>query len=175
MSKLTAVPLDFPVSWEEMHRNSRALARQLQQMGTGWRGIIGVARGGLVPATIVSRDMDIRLVETLCISSYDYNKQGKAKALKIPEIAGDGKGWIVIDDLVDTGNTFRAARKLLPKAYFAAIYAKPKGLNTVDAFITTVSQNTWIHFPWEWITPQWNLDAQIVAAAPSRKSGRKKA
>lgn len=140
--------LDMPISWEEMHRHTKSLARKLVIKGP-WTGIIGVARGGLVPACIMARELDIHLVETLCISSYDHKAQGAAKVLKVPENVGDGTGWLVIDDLVDTGGTFRLAREIMPKAHYAAIYAKPKGEPTVDTFTMEVSQDTWIHFPWD--------------------------
>ena len=140
--------LDMPISWEEMHRHTKSLARKLMNKGP-WKGIIGVARGGLVPACIIARELDVHVVETLCISSYDHKDRGMAKVLKVPDNVGDGSGWLVIDDLVDTGNTFRVARDLMPKAFYAAVYAKPKGEDTVDAFTMEVSQDTWIHFPWD--------------------------
>ena len=60
-----------------------------------------------------------------------------------------GEGWLIIDDLVDTGITAKAVRQLLPKAHFATIYAKPSGRPMVDSYITEVSQDTWILFPWD--------------------------
>jgi xanthine phosphoribosyltransferase len=138
---------DFHVSWGEAHRNSRALAWKLQDIK--WKGLIGITRGGLVPACIVARELDIKLVETLCISSYDHQNQRAADVLKVPKEAGDGADWLIIDDLVDTGNTFRIARKLLPQAHYACIYAKPEGADSCDTYLTEVSQDTWIHFPWE--------------------------
>lgn len=145
--------LDFPVSWEELHRHSRALAQRL--MSKKWTGIIAVTRGGMVPACVVARELDIKLVETFCISSYDHKDQRKADILKPSEKAGDGEGWLVIDDLVDTGNTFRLMREFLPKAHYACVYAKPEGAVTTDTFITEVSQDTWIHFPWD-LTVQYS-------------------
>lgn len=139
---------DFPVSWEEMHRNSKALAWRLVDKGP-WKGIIAVTRGGMVPACIVARELDLKMIETLCISSYDHKDQRNAQILKGPDGVGDGAGWLVIDDLVDTGNTFKIARELFPKAHYTCIYAKPAGAATADAFITEVSQDTWIHFPWD--------------------------
>ena len=56
---------------------------------------------------------------------------------------------LIIDDLVDTGKTARMVRDMLPKAHFATVYAKPKGRPLVDTFITEVSQDTWIYFPWD--------------------------
>lgn len=141
-------PEEMPVSWDEMHRHTKKLAKLLLGKGP-WKGVIGVARGGLVPACIIARELDVRLVETLCISSYDHQDQGKAKVLKVPENIGDGEGWLVIDDLVDSGNTFRVAKELLPKAHFAAIYAKPNGKPTADTYIKEIDQDVWINFPWD--------------------------
>ena len=140
---------DFPVTWEELHRNAKALAWRLIVKGP-WEGIIAVTRGGMVPACIVARELDVKLIETFCISSYDHQDQRGAEILRQPNSdIGTGKGWIVIDDLVDTGNTFKIARGFLPHAHYACIYAKPAGAQTTDTYITEVSQDTWIHFPWD--------------------------
>ena len=139
-------PKDFPVSWEELHRNARALAWRLLELGP-FEGIVAVTRGGLVPASIVARELDIRLVDTVCIASYAHKDHGEAKILK--PVEGDGAGWLIVDDLVDTGRTARIVRKMLPRAHFATVYAKPAGRPTVDTFITEVSQDTWILFPWD--------------------------
>ena len=144
----------FPVGWDELHRNAKALAWRLVALGP-WKGIIAVTRGGLVPAAIVARELDIRMIETVCAIGYHYDaddkplQAGETKIIKPPANAGDGSGWLVVDDLVDTGRTAEILRKLLPKAHFAAVYAKPAGRPLVDTFITEVSQDTWIHFPWD--------------------------
>ncbi len=141
----------FPVSWEELHRHAKALAWRLVESGP-WHGIIAVTRGGLVPAAVVARELDIRLIDTLCITSYDDRELGELRVLK--RVPGDGTGWLVIDDLVDTGRTAKAVRDLLPRAHFATVYAKPAGRPLVDTFVTEVSQDTWILFPWD-IEPQF--------------------
>jgi xanthine phosphoribosyltransferase len=134
------------VSWEELHRNSKALAWRLfsDQL---WQGIYAVTRGGMVPAAIVARELEVRMIDTVCVASYDEKVQSDAVLLKGPE--GDGTGWLIIDDLVDTGRTAQIVRDLLPKAHFATVYAKPAGRPLVDTFITEVSQDTWILFPWD--------------------------
>ncbi|HPF83854.1 MAG TPA: xanthine phosphoribosyltransferase [Aminivibrio sp.] len=136
----------YPISWEQIHRDCKALAWRLVGVAK-WERIIGIARGGLVPAAIIARELNIRLVDTVCVSSYTLRTQGDISILK--EIEGDGEGWLIIDDLVDTGKTARVVREMLPKAHFAAVYAKPEGRAFVDTFITEVSQDTWILFPWD--------------------------
>ncbi|WP_210397976.1 xanthine phosphoribosyltransferase [Motiliproteus sediminis] len=143
---------DFPISWEELHRDARALSWRLLDRGP-WKGIIAITRGGLVPAAIIARELDIRLIDTVCVVSYqesdsgEQDNQGQLNFLK--KVDGDGEGFLLIDDLVDTGKTARAVREMLPKAHFATIYAKPAGRPLVDTFITEVSQDTWIRFPWD--------------------------
>ncbi len=141
----------FPVSWEELHRDARALSWRLAD-GRPWEGIVAIVRGGLAPAQIVARELDIRLIDTVCIASYEHDVQAEPRVLKEPAIAqtaGEGEGWLIIDDLVDTGQTGRIVREMLPKAHFATVYAKPAGRPMVDSYITEVSQDTWIHFPWD--------------------------
>ena len=142
----------FPVSWDQFHRDARALAWRLSAAGP-FRAVVAVTRGGLVPAAVVARELGIRVIESVCVASYDYDKQGKIQVLKgiSPEVAGteEGAGVLIVDDLVDTGATARVVREMLPKAHFATVYAKPAGRPLVDTFITEVSQDTWIYLPWD--------------------------
>lgn len=143
----------FPVSWDQFHRDSRALAWRLTSGGP-FRAIVAITRGGLVPAAIIARELNIRVIECVSVKSYDHQSQGEARVLKAinPDlIAADAAGekLLIIDDLVDTGTTARIVRDMLPNAHFATVYAKPKGREMVDTFITEVSQDTWIFFPWD--------------------------
>ena len=144
-------PKRFLVSWDQFHRDCKALAWRLVEKSDSWKGIIGITRGGLIPAGIVARELDIKVVETIGISSYDDKAQRELKILKnINEaLVGDGAGWLVIDDLVDSGNTAKIIRKMLPQAHLATVYAKPAGEPLVDTYVTWVSQDTWIYFPWD--------------------------
>ena len=144
----------FHVSWDQIHRDSRALAWRLDGRGPedgAWRAVVAITRGGMAPAMIVARELDIRTVDTISVKSYDHQDRTEARVLKAPdaEMMGDGTGILVIDDLVDTGKTLELVRKLYPKAHFATVYAKPQGEAQVDTFITGVSQDTWIFFPWD--------------------------
>jgi xanthine phosphoribosyltransferase len=144
----------FPVSWDQFHRDSRALAWRLSSAGP-FEAVVCVTRGGLVPAAIVARELGIRLIETVCIASYTHTSQGDLTVLKgvapavVARGGGEGVGVLIVDDLVDTGQTAKIVRGLLPRAHFATVYAKPMGRPMVDTFITEVSQDTWIYFPWD--------------------------
>lgn len=137
----------YPVSWDQLQRDCRALSWRLSEI-RAWKGILAITRGGLIPAAIIARELDIRLIDTICVTSYSWQAQDdKVDILK--GTAGDGDGWLLVDDLVDTGKTARIVREMVPKAHFATVFAKPEGRPLVDTFITEVSQDTWILFPWD--------------------------
>ena len=138
----------YTVTWDQLHRDARALAWRL--MGRGpFRGIVAVSRGGLIPAAIVARELECRFVESVSVETYDEETRGEPLITKPPTAAGDGAGFLVVDDLVDSGATLRAVRAVLPRAHYACIYAKPAGRDWVETFVTEVSQDTWILFPWD--------------------------
>lgn len=143
----------FHVSWDQLHRDARALAWRLQNEAPegGWRAVVAITRGGMAPAMIVARELDIRIVDTISVKSYDHQTQSEPRVIKSPdmEIVGDGTGVLIVDDLVDTGKTLEVVRAVMPKAHVATVYAKPSGRPQVDTFITEVSQDTWIFFPWD--------------------------
>ena len=149
----------FPVTWDQFQRDSKALAWRLIGIGEakgGWNAIVSITRGGLVPAAIIARELGIRKIETVCIASYyEYKDQGELVVLKqiseklVNETGGKGDGILVIDDLTDTGATAKKVREMLPNAHIATVYAKPSGVPFADTFVTEVSQDTWIYFPWD--------------------------
>jgi xanthine phosphoribosyltransferase len=155
------------ISWVELHRDTRYLSQMLHDKGP-WQGIIAVTRGGLVPAALIARELDIRLVDTICVTSYDSASGGAAAQVQgnvrvLKSVSGDGAGFLLIDDLVDTGRTAQAVRQLLPKAYFATLYAKPAGRSIVDLCVKEFKQSKWIHFPW---------DIEYKFATPIKDGGR---
>ena len=138
----------YTVTWDQLHRDARALAWRLMDKGP-FTGIVAITRGGLIPAAIIARELECRLIESVSVLTYDEEKRGTPVGTKPPAAAGDGTGFLIVDDLVDSGATARVVRALLPHAHFATVYAKPAGRPMVDTYITEVSQDTWILFPWD--------------------------
>ena len=136
------------IGWDALHRDTVMLCRKLRHKGP-FKGIIAVARGGLVPAGIVARELDIRLIDTVCMVSYDEKIQRDGEVMVLKPVEGDGTGWLVVDDLVDSGNTFRQLRKMLPNAHYATVYVKPKGADVVDTTVIPIDQEIWLVFPWD--------------------------
>lgn len=146
---------DIVISWPELHRDTRVLCHALMAKGP-FKGIIAIARGGMIPAALIARELEIRLLDTICASSYEEAAtdgegaqimRSDVKVLK--GVDHDGEGYLLIDDLVDTGNTARVIRKMLPKAYFATLYAKPMGREVVDLCVKEFRQDKWVYFPWD--------------------------
>ncbi len=157
-------PRYYTVSWDQLHRDAKALAWRLVEKGP-WKGVVAITRGGLIPAAIVARELDCRIIETVSVVTYDEEVKGEPRVVKTAAAAGDGEGWLLLDDLVDTGTTARVVRAMLPRAHFATVYAKPAGKPLVDTFITEVSQDTWILFPWD-------TEQQFVAPIAKSAAGK---
>ena len=143
------MPVDFPVSWTDIHIISKQLSARLKAQNTSWSRIIAVTRGGMIPACLVARDLDIRRIDTVSVKSYDHQSQTAAEVLSMPHDIGRGAGCLIVDDLSDTGNTFKALRAMFPDATYACLYVKPQGKLHADVYVTEVSQDTWIYLPWE--------------------------
>lgn len=155
MGDLSRYDDEIVISWPELHRDARYLSEELHRLGT-WNGIIAITRGGLVPAALVARELEIRLIDTVCIESYSAGdtaggeQQQQATSVRVLKgVTSDGEGYLLIDDLVDTGRTAQVVRQLLPKAHFATLYAKPAGRPFVDTCVKEFKQNKWIYFPWD--------------------------
>ncbi|CEO40058.1 xanthine phosphoribosyltransferase [Photobacterium kishitanii] len=136
----------FVITWDNMQMYTRQLAEKLLP-AEQWTGIIAVSRGGLVPAAILARELGIRHIDTVCIASYDHDHQRDMNVIKKAD--GDGEGFIVVDDLVDTGGTAEKIRELYPRAKFVTVCAKPAGQHLVDDFVVSIPQDTWIEQPWD--------------------------
>ena len=142
------------IHWDEFHRAARTLSRRLRIV-QGWNKILAVTRGGLVPAGIIARELDVREIQNLCVRSYEAEtKSGPASQqhdirFLSPLPSGNGEGWLVVDDLADTGATLRAIKKDFPKAIYAAVYTKPEGRSALDHFAEEVPQSCWLNFPWD--------------------------
>ncbi len=109
----------FHISWDQIHRDSRALAWRLDGKGPddgAWKAVVAITRGGMAPAMIVARELDIRTVDTISIKSYGHQEQAQATVLKHPdaEMLGAGTVILIIDDLVAVSNTYLLTPTICP-------------------------------------------------------------
>lgn len=143
-----SAPEILNLSWDDIYNDADLLVKKLGNPDQ-WKGIIAITRGGMIPACLVAEKTGIRTLDTLSVSSYTHDNQSQLDILKPTGVTDDGEGWLVIDDLSDTGNTFRAIRNMLPKAYFATLHVKPAGRDAVDCWVKDYDQSCWIVYPWE--------------------------
>lgn len=136
------------ITWEEFHKDTVKLAEKIKQSGT-YDKIVAVSRGGLIPAGILAYELNIRNSEAINISSYDGEKQRSLQDVEISALAGDvNNRTLIVDDLSDSGNTFRLLRTRFPKARYVTVYAKPAGRREVDIYIRDMPDE-WLIFPWD--------------------------
>lgn len=132
----------FPVTWEQVHRDALRLANKLKEIQK-FDAILAVCRGGLVPAALIARELNIHVIDTVCFDT-NQNQEHIIKISSLPD-----KNLLVIDDIVNTGNTAKTVHKLFPAAHYASLYIKEDYKTLIDSYITAVDQNTWFIFPWE--------------------------
>ena len=120
------------------------------QHSSSWKGMIVITRGGLVPGAFLSQSMNLKNIRVLGVASYKKTQQGNLKKFYHPEdIKEGGEGWLVVDEISDTGETLKYIRTLYPKAFYVSMVVKPKGKPQVDAYGAESDQETFIVFPWE--------------------------
>lgn len=136
---------------KQIHRESKLLANKIMQKypdyTTRFKGIVGVARGGLIIATYISHYLNIKNVRAMSLSS--YSDDNIARDIRINHIFRDSKQWIIIDELVDSGTTLEKIREYHPNSVYAVLHAKPNGKHVVDIYAKEMRQDQWIVYPWE--------------------------
>ncbi len=105
---------------------------------------------------MIARELGTRVIETVSVASYhDYQTQADLHVLKeispklIAESGGEGQGILLVDDLVDTGKTARACAPCCRRRISRPSTPSPRPAAVVDTYVTEVSQDTWIYFPWD--------------------------
>lgn len=117
--------------------------------------IIGVARGGMVPATRLAYTL-YKPLYCISVKSYSENKeQENMELLQVPILTKETKRVLIVDDINDSGNTFRYIRNYFLNHFpncacsFFSIFAK-EGNNFPQAtYGSKVPNDTWLVFPWE--------------------------
>lgn len=136
------------IKWDEFHNHAKELCEKIKQSGE-YNKIVAISRGGLIPAGILAYELDIRNSQAINISSYDEDKQRADEDIEIFGNVGEvDEKTLIVDDLSDTGKTFRILRKIYPQAKYVAVYAKEKGRSVVDIYACSMPDE-WIVFPWD--------------------------
>lgn len=136
------------IRWDEFHQDVKDVCEKIKNSGT-YNKIVAISRGGLIPAGIIAYELDIRNCHAINIATYIGNEHRKLDRLENLEDVGEiNSQTLIIDDLADSGQTFRLLRQEFPKARFVSIYSKPAGLKEVDIYARELPDQ-WIVFPWD--------------------------
>lgn len=142
------------VSWDEAYRLSKLLAQKIKRSGFKPDIVIGIARGGLVPARIVCDFLLLRDLAAIKVEHWGIAAtMGKAK-LKFPlPVDISGKKVLVVDDVVDTGETYAVTMEHIKEknpseARSAVLHYKSCSTYVPDYWAEKQVAWKWIIYPW---------------------------
>jgi len=138
------------ISWTEFEECIAILLSELPEKK--FKRIVAITRGGLLLAYYLAKHLDIKIIDTFCIESYSNdNKQKKITIHKQPEnqTYAFQEEVLIVDDLIDSGETLRLATKELPKATVAVLFRKENSPKDIGHYYADELPNKWVEFPWE--------------------------
>ena len=143
-----------PVSYYQADHLSKSIARAVKKDKV--THVLGLARGGLVPATIISYKLKVPLL-SYAVSTYkDTTKTNELKVVQDVNFSSLAKGskLLVVDDICDSGDTIKFIKKQIKKvdgitAIYSTLFTKKKTKRLLNHYGVVVSGDTWIDFPWE--------------------------
>lgn len=146
---MTTYTSDIYLSWDDVQTMCRELAHRIHDEAPhSFDKIVAVTRGGLFPAGILARELNIRHIDTISVASYDEQQRHEPKVLK--DCHPDYKdGALIVDDLADTGTTLRLLQNHFVAPKFATLFVKPLGSELVNWYGRHTNQETWVRFPWD--------------------------
>jgi uncharacterized protein len=140
------------ISWSEYGNLAEALAEKVRANGKKYDLVVGIARGGIPIAMVVSDHLNVK-IDFINVKSYnDIGKRTAPRILSTLTEGVAGKDILLVDDLVDQGDTMDFLTRYLddqkPKSLETAVmFKKPWSKTDPDYFLETVSE--WIVFPFE--------------------------
>lgn len=143
------------VDYETIDFLSRALAFRFKLNGRTFTHVIGVSRGGLLPAEIISYVLGTKFL-AYGASSYDDKEQKEGlevtQDIDFDALPEDSR-ILVVDDKCDTGKTIEHMKSVIgdkfPYVRYATIFAEKRALKKVDHYGVILDDHTWVDFPWE--------------------------
>ncbi|RLG50709.1 MAG: phosphoribosyltransferase [Thermoproteota archaeon] len=140
-------------SWLKIYRACIILARKIRESGYNPEMIVGIARGGWIPARILSDLLMVREVASMRVLAYRaVGEIQKAEVLQ--PVSADVRKLkvLLVDDVADTGESLREAVAHLKsrgasEVKVATIYYKPWSAVKPDYWVYETRK--WVIFPWE--------------------------
>jgi hypoxanthine phosphoribosyltransferase len=140
------------ISWSEYGNLAEALAEKVRADGRHYDLVVGIARGGIPVAMAVSDRLEVK-IDFVNVKSYnDIGKRTAPRILSTLVEGVEGKDVLLVDDLVDQGDTLSLLKKYLtdqrPRSLRTAVlFKKPWSKTEPDYFLETTSE--WVVFPFE--------------------------
>lgn len=140
------------ISWSEYGNLTEALAEKVRAVGKEYDLVVGIARGGIPVSMVVSDHLNVK-VDFINVKSYnDIGKRTTPRILSTLTEAVQGKRLLLVDDLVDQGDTIAFVKDYLNaqrpgSLEVAVLFIKPWSRSQPDYYLETVSE--WIVFPFE--------------------------
>ncbi len=140
------------ITWEEYGRLVARLAESVKTSGRDFDLVIGIARGGIPVAMVVADELGVK-IDIINVKSYTgISERSKPRILSTLTEEVRGKKLLLVDDLVDEGDTMESiagylARSKPSSLVTAVIFTKPWSKLKPDFSVEEV--NEWVVFPWE--------------------------
>ena len=140
------------IGWSEYGNLAEALSEKVRATGRRFDLVVGIARGGIPVAMVVSDHLDVK-IDFVNVKSYnDIGKRTAPRILSTLTENIEGKSILLVDDLVDQGDTLAFLKRYLmdmkPRNLETAVlFKKPWSKTEPDYYLESVSE--WIVFPFE--------------------------
>lgn len=137
------------LTWSYIEFAAKSLAEAINATGVKYDGIVGIARGGVIPAVLVAGRLGVRTLKTIQVSKYTNGEPGSVSV----ENACHGHclqgRWLIVDDIVGTGDTMNTITSILPRCDFCTLLVRPYFTSPVMSGCVLPEETGWVVFPWE--------------------------
>lgn len=138
------------VPWTTIHAAIEHLAQELKDDDVQVEAIVGISRGGLCPAVLLSSLLGCSEVVSTVVQFRDGSSGPLPGKLDISIGKYNKPGTLVLDDLWDTGRTFKWLRRYLPHPTYACLFHKsPEARDIINYPGQALTKDQWVVFPWE--------------------------
>lgn len=134
------------LSYHDIHTDCIELAKKIKKKYKPEKLIL-ISRGGLIPGSIIANYLGIQDVDVIALKTYADRK--RSKEIKVYKRIKYEKKLVVIDDLVDSGETAKIVKEMMPNSKFVVLYAKTSGKKQADLHLYDFKDSDWLVFPWE--------------------------
>jgi xanthine phosphoribosyltransferase len=134
------------LSYHDIHTDCIELAKKIKKKYKPEKLIL-ISRGGLIPGSIIANYLGIQDVDVIALKTYADRK--RSKEIKVYKRIKSEKKLVVIDDLVDSGETAKIVKEMMPNSKFVVLYAKTSGKKQADLHLFDFKDSDWLVFPWE--------------------------